>query len=160
MRRKCPRHHRPHTCFGSFRRSIRRRCAPASLAGRTSRTLGIFRRTCRRDGRSRCPIACDTLPDLGGGETFRFSFSRLLVSCFARVVRVVVAVVVVWWWRWKVEGESWKVRLVFYTCPTRVPPPPRAKNSRVTDRFSTFIHYLRPIISPQPPMQIVQSRIT
>lgn len=55
-----PRHRRQHTCSGSFRRSIRRRCGLGLWDGRNCRIRDICRRICRRDGRLRCQQSCDT----------------------------------------------------------------------------------------------------
>lgn len=55
-----PRHRRQHTCSGSFRKSIRRRCGLELWDGRNCRIRDICRRICRRDGRLRYQQSCDT----------------------------------------------------------------------------------------------------
>lgn len=55
-----PRHRRQHTCFGSFRKSIRRRCGLELWDGRNCRIRGICRRICRRGDRLRCRQSYDT----------------------------------------------------------------------------------------------------
>ncbi len=44
-----PRHHKPHTCSGSFQTNIRRICVRALLVGRSYRKQGTCRHICRTD---------------------------------------------------------------------------------------------------------------
>ena len=58
-----PRHHTPRTCFGSCRKSIRRRCGRVWWDVHSCHRRGICRRICRKDGRLLCQVVYDTLLD-------------------------------------------------------------------------------------------------